>query len=104
MGLKARKHRCEGEEEEEYREVDDGDKDPDYLPEKDPEQDFILEDAELDEEEMFEIEKHVHAINLQEAGNYMVEIRHFLECFRRLVCKAKRHVAREYRKLISFYA
>ena len=102
LGLKARKHRREGEEEEEYREVDDGDKDQDYLPEKDPEQDFIIEDAELDEEEMFEIEKHVHAINLQEAGNYVVEIRHFVECFRRLVCKAKRHVAREYRKLIHF--
>ena len=98
--MKAKKHRREGEEE--YREVDDEDKDPDYWPEKDPEQDFIVEDAELDEEETFEIEKHMHAINLQEAGDYVVEIRHFVECFRKVVCKAKRDVAREYRKLIHF--
>ena len=73
LGLKVTKRRHEGEEEEEYRKVDDKDKDPDYRPEKDPEQDFIIEDAELDEEETFEIEKHVHAINLQEAGDYVVE-------------------------------
>ena len=102
LGLKARKRRREGEEEEEYHEVDDEDKDPDYQPEKDPEQDFIVEDAELDEEETFEIEKHVHAINLQEAGDYVVEIRCFVECFGKVVCKAKRDVAREYRKLIHF--
>ena len=102
LGLKVRKRRCEGEEEEEYCEVDDEDKDPDYQPEKDPEQDFIVEDAELDEEETFEIEKHVHAINLQEAGDYVVEIRCFMECFGKVVHKAKRDVAREYRKLIHF--
>ena len=102
LGLKARKRNHEGEEEEEYREVDDEDKDPDYRLEKDPKQDFIIEDAELDEEETSEIEKHVHAINLQEAGNYMVEIRRFAECFGKVVCKAKRDVAREYRKLIHF--
>ena len=44
----------------------------------------------------------MHAINLQEAGDYMVEIRHFVECFGKVVCKAKRDVAREYRKLIHF--
>ena len=55
--MKAKKLRREGEEEEEYRKVDDEDKDPDYRPEKDPEQDFIVENAELDEEETFEIEK-----------------------------------------------
>ena len=100
LGLKAKKCRHEGEEEEEYREMDDEDKDPDYRPEKDPEQDFIIEDAELDEEETFEIEKHVHAINLQEAGDYVVEIRRFVECFGKVVHKVKRDVAREYRKLI----
>ena len=46
--------------------------------------------------------KHVHAINLQEAGDYVVEIRHFVECFGKVVRKAKRDVAREYRKLIHF--
>ena len=102
LGLKARKCRREGEEEEEYCKVDDEDKDPDYQPDKDPEQDFIIEDAELDEEETFEIEKHVHAINLQEVGDYVVEIRRFVECFRKVVCKAKRDVAWEYRKMIHF--
>ena len=102
LGLKARKCRREGEEEEEYCKVDDEDKDPDYQPDKDPEQDFILEDAELDEEETFMIEKHVHAINLQEAGNYVVEIRRFMECFGKVVRKAKRDVVWEYRKLIHF--
>ena len=102
LGLKAKKRRCEGEEEEEYCEVDDKDKDPDYQPEKDPKQDFIIEDAELDEEETFEIEKHVHAINIQEAGDYVVEIRCFVECFGKVVHKVKRDVAREYRKLIHF--
>ena len=82
--------------------MDNEDKDPDYRAEKDPEQDFIIQDAELDEEETFKIEKHVHAINLQEAGDYVVEIRHFMECFGKVVCKAKRDVAREYRKLIHF--
>ena len=89
-------------EEEEYREIDDPDKDQDYEPEKDPEQDFIIEDAELDEEETFEIEKHVHVINLQEARDYVVEIRCFVECFGKVVRKAKKDVAREYRKLIHF--
>ena len=102
LGLKARKRRHEGEEEEEYREVDNEDKDPDYQPEKDPEQDFIVEDTELDEEETFEIEKHVHAINLQEAADWKVEIRCFMEYFGKVVHKAKRDVAREYRKLIHF--
>ena len=102
LGLKAKKCRCEGEEEEEYHEVDDEDKDPDYWPEKDSEQDFIVEDPELDEEETFKIKKQIHAINLQEAGDYVVEIRHFMECFGKVVRKAKRDVAREYRKLIHF--
>ena len=61
--------------------MDDEDKDPDYQPDDDPEKEFITEDAELDEEETFEIEKHVHAINLQEAGDYVVEIRRFTSCF-----------------------
>ena len=102
LGLKARKCKREEAEEEEYREVDDPDIDPDYQPEKDLEQDFIAEDAELDEEETFEIEKHVHTINLQEAGDYVVEIRCFVECFGKVVRKAKGDVACEYRKLIHF--
>ena len=85
--------------EEEYHEINDPDKDPDYQPEKDPEQDFITEDAELDEEDTFDIEKHVHAINLQEAGDYVVEIHHFVTCFGKVVRKSRADVAHEYRKL-----
>ena len=102
LGLKAKKRRRDEVEEEEYHELDDEEKDPDYQPDQDPEQDFIVEDTELDEEETFEIEKHVHTINLQEAGDYMVEIRRFVECFGKVVRKAKKDVAHEYRKLIHF--
>ena len=101
LGLKAKKCRRD-EDEEEYIEVDDEDKDPDYNPTKDPEQEFEEEDMYLDDEETFEIEKHVHAINLQEAGDYVVEIRHFVSCFAKVVRKAKTDVAREYRKLIHY--
>ena len=103
LGLKAKKRRHdEDAEEEELGEVDDEDKDPDYDPVGDPEQEFVLEDTELNEEETFEIEKHVHAINLQEAGDYVVEIRRFVKCFGKVVRKAKGDVAREYRKLIHY--
>ena len=67
LGLKARKRKRDMEEEE-YIEPDDEDRDPDYNSTKDLEQEFVEEDTYLDDEEMFEIEKHVHAINLQEAG------------------------------------
>ena len=74
LGLKARKCKCE--QEEEYQEVDDVDKDADYDPEKDPETEFIVKDADIEgDEDTFEIEKHVHTINLQEAGDYVIEIR-----------------------------
>ena len=43
--------------------MDDEDRDPDYQSDNDPEQEFVTEDTELDEENTFEIEKHVHAIN-----------------------------------------
>ena len=80
LGLKAQKRRYDMEEEE-YIEPDDKDRDPDYNPTKDPEQEFVEEDTYLDDEAMFEIEKHVHAINLQEAGDYVVEICRFVSCF-----------------------
>ena len=56
----------------------------------------------MDEKDTFKIEKHVHVINLQEAGNYVVEIRQFVSCFRKVVRKSKVDVPREYRKLIHF--
>ena len=101
LGLKARKCKCD-EAEEEYVELDDKDKDPDYNPTKDPKQEFEEEDTYLDDEETFEIEKHVHAINLQESGDYVVEIRRFVSCFAKVVQKAKTNIAREYRKLIHY--
>ena len=101
LGLKARKRR-RYEVEEEYVEPDNEDKDPDYNPTKDPEQEFEEEDTYLDDEETFEIEKHVHAINLQEVGDYVVEIRRFVSCFAKVVWKAKTDIAREYRKLIHY--
>ena len=117
LGLKAKqRRRDEGEgalvtkpqkrkrvdEEEEYVEPDDEDNDPDYNPTEDPEQDYEEEDRFLNDEETFEIEKHVHTINLQEAGAYVVEIRRFVSCFAKVVRKAKTDVAREYRKLIHY--
>ena len=101
LGLKAKKRRRD-EVEEEYVELDDEDKDPDYNPTKDPEQEFEEEDTYLDDKETFEIKKHVHAINLQEAGDYVVEIRCFVSSFAKVVRKAKTDVAREYRKLIHY--
>ena len=103
LGLKAKKRRRDEEaEEEEFGEIDDEDKDPDYDPDGDPEEEFTLDDTELDEEETFEIDKHVHAINLKEAGDYVVEIRRFVKDFSKVVRKAKGDVARDYRKLIHY--
>ena len=101
LGLKAQKQNRD-EVEEEYIELDDEDKDTDYNPTKDPEQEFKEEDTYLDDEETFEIKKHVHAINLQEAGDYVVEINHFVSCFAKVVRKAKTDIARVYRKLIHY--
>ena len=117
LGLKARqRRRDEGEgssdtksrkrkradEEEEYVEPDNEDKDPDYNPTKYPEQEYEEEDTFLDDEETFEIKKHVHTINLQEAGAYVVEIRCFVNCFAKVVRNAKTDVAKEYKKLIHY--
>ena len=82
--------------------MDEKEEDPHYQPDNDPEQEFIAEDAEMDEEDTFEIEKHVHTINLQEAGDYVVEIRQFVSCFGKVVRKSKVDIPREYRKLIHF--
>ena len=101
LGLKAWKRKRD-DAEEEYVELDDEDKDPDYNPTKDPEQEFEEEDTYLDDKETFEIKKHVHAINLQEVGDYVVEICRFVSCFAKVVRKAKTDIAREYRKLIHY--
>ena len=96
-----RKHKRD--DEEEYQEVDDEDRDPDYHPEKDPEVDFIAEDTDIEgDEDTFEIEKHVHAINLQEVGNYIIEIRCYVHGFMKTVRKGKSDIGKEYKKLIHF--
>ena len=116
LGLKAKKRRRDEDEEveeakakkrkkvdeEEVEDIDDEEDDPDYRPDDDPEKEFETEDMELNKEDTFEIEKHVHAINLQEAGDYVVEIRRLVTSFNKIVRKSKEDVAHEYRKLIHF--
>ena len=43
--------------------IDNMDKDKDYDPDKDPEAEFVVKDQEMDDEDMFEVEKHMHAVN-----------------------------------------
>ena len=59
-------------EEEEEAMIDDTDKDKDYNPEDDPEAEFVEEDQEIDDDNTFEVEKHVHAFNFEEAGDYLI--------------------------------
>ena len=49
--------------------VDDVKKDQNYDPDKDPKAQFITEDQELKEKDTFEVEKHIHAVNIEEAGD-----------------------------------
>ena len=81
--------------------VDDVDKDADYDLEKDLEVQFIVEDQDI-EEDTFEVEKHVHAINIEEAGDYLIAMRQYMETFSRIVRQGKTDVPREYKKLIWF--
>ena len=83
--------------------VDDTDKDKDYEPEDDPEADFVVEDDKIDDDEdTFEVEKHMHAVNFEEAGDYLVAMNHYMEVFSKIVQRGKDDVAREYKKLIKF--
>ena len=46
----------------------------------------MVEDDEIDDaEDMFEVEKHVHAINFDEAGDYLVAMNHYMEAFSKIV-------------------
>ena len=89
-------------EEEEAPMIDDVDKDKDYDPDNDPEADFVTEDWDIEDEDTFEVEKHVHAINIVEAGNYLVTMRRYMDAFEKIVCRGKSDVPREYKKLIHF--
>ena len=99
-----RKRKCKErtEEEEEKEMIDDTDKDKDYDPDKDPEAEFMVEDQEMDDEDMFEVEKHVHAVNFDEAGEYLMAMNWYMEAFAKIIRRGKEDVAREYKKLIKF--
>ena len=90
------------EEEEEEQMVDDPIKDKDYNPEEDPEAEFETEDQEMDEEDTFEVEKHMHAVNFEEAGKYLVAMNRYMEAFAKIVRRGKDDMKREYKKLIKF--
>ena len=97
-----KKHKHKTEEEEEEVMIDDTDKDKDYNPNDDPEADFVVEDQEMDDEDTFEVEKHVHALNFEEAGDYLVAMNRYMEAFSKIVRRGKENVAKEYKKLIKF--
>ena len=99
-----RKRKCKErtEEEEEKEMTDDTDKDKDYDPDKHPEAKFVVEDQEMDDEDTFEVEKHVHTVNFDEAGDYLMAMNRYMEAFAKIVWRGKDDMAREYRKLIKF--
>ena len=82
--------------------VNNMDKDKDYDPDDDPEAQFVVEDQELEDEDTFEVEKHVHVVNFDEAGDYLVAMNRYMEAFAKIVRRGKDDVMREYKKLIKF--
>ena len=79
-------------EEEEEAMIDDTDKDKDYNPDDDPEADFVEEDQTIDDEDTFEVEKHVHTLNFEEAGDYLVAMNRYMEAFSKIVRRGKEDV------------
>ena len=90
------------EEEEKPPMIDDEDKDADYDPEQDPEAQFITEDQNIENEDTFEVEKHVHAVNIVEAGDYLIAMNRYMEAFTKIVQWGKGDVLKQYKKLIHF--
>ena len=88
--------------EEEAPMINDVDKDKDYNPDNNPEADFVTEDQDIEDKDTFEVEKHVHAINIVEAGDYLVAMRRYMDAFEKIVCRGKSDVPKEYKKLIHF--
>ena len=82
--------------------IDDVDKDKDYDPDEDPEAYFVAKDQDIEDDDTFEVEKHVHAVNIVEAGDYLVAMRRYMEAFERIIHRGKSDVPREYKKLIHF--
>ena len=99
---KHQKKSKEKEEEEEEAMIDNTNKDKDYNPDDDPEADFVEEDQEIEDEDMFEVEKHVHTLNFEEAGDYLMSMNWYMEAFSKIVRRGKEDVPREYKKLIKF--
>ena len=97
-----KKHKERTEEEEEKEMVDNTDKDKDYDPDNDPEAKFVVEDQEIDDKDTFEVEKHVHTVNFDKAGDYLMAMNRYMEAFAKIVWRAKEDIAREYKKLIKF--
>ena len=56
----------------------------------------------MEEEDTFEVEKHVHAVNFEEAGEYLVAMNRYMEAFAKIVRRGKEDTKREYKKLIKF--
>ena len=98
-----RQKKCkENVEEEEGAMIDGTVKDKDYNLDNNPEADFVEEDQEIEDEDTFEVEKHVHTLNFEEAGDYMVAMNRYMEAFSKIVRQGKEDVLREYKKLIKF--
>ena len=57
----------------------------DYNPDDDPEAEFVVEDQEMNDEDTFEVEKNVHALNFEEARDYLVAMNQCMEAFSRIV-------------------
>ena len=53
-------------------------------------------------EDMFEVKKHVHTVNINEAGDYLIAMNRYMEAFAKIVRWGKDDVTRQYKKLIRF--
>ena len=75
--IESRKRKYQEDEEEQF--IDDEDRDPDFDPDKEEDvaDDETIEDE--NEEDTFQIEKHSHALNFSEAGEFVVWVRGKLE-------------------------
>ena len=100
---KSKKKKCDDKiDEEEEAMIDDTGKDKDYNPNDNPEADFVVEDQDMDDEDTFKVQKHVHALNFEEARDYLVSMNRYMEAFSKIVRQGKEDVAREYKRLIKF--
>ena len=80
---KSKKQKYQEDEEEQF--IDDEDRDPDFDPDKEEDvaDDDTIEDE--NEEDTFQVEKHSHALNFSEAGEFVVWVRGKLEELERAV-------------------